>query len=101
MRRGVWMAFLCCCRSPLLKRIIFAKADREGTGDARDQRLGRRRRTGQPDNSEKFPGCTTAKKIRPESQKANGSIRNCRAYLVQTQRRRPFRVRTAMREFIR
>jgi hypothetical protein len=38
-----------------LKRIIFAKAGREGTEDARDQRLGRRRRP-------EIPGCTAAKK---------------------------------------
>jgi hypothetical protein len=32
--------------SPSLKRIIFANAGREGAEDARDQRLGRRRRPG-------------------------------------------------------
>ena len=77
--------------SPSLNRIIFAKAGREGAEDARDQRLRRRRRPGQPDNSQKFPGCTAAKKIRPESQKANGSFRNCQPYLVR-RGAEPFRV---------
>jgi len=44
-----------------LKRILLAKAGREGTEDARDRRLRRRRRPGTY-NNQKFPAVRRLKK---------------------------------------
>jgi hypothetical protein len=48
-----------------------------------------------------FPAARRSKKSRPESQKANGSIRNCRPYLVRRGGAGRSVSGPAMREFIR